>query len=202
MSLSDDPDMVTLQPDQPFFETTYTAAPLVIVGTREADGSENLAPKHMAIPLGWSDYFGFVCTPEHSTYHNAERNGSFTVSYPRPENLLDASLAAGGRDEKGSKPALEMIETVDAEAVDAPAVADTYAVLECELDRIVDGFGRGGLVAGEIVAKHVHTDAYRSTDAEPEALLERAPVLTYFYPDRVASVSQTEAFPFPEGFER
>jgi len=73
----------------------YTAAPLVTVGTREANGSENLAPKHMAIPLGWSAYFGFVCTPEHSTYHNAERNGSFTVSYPRPENLLDASLAAG-----------------------------------------------------------------------------------------------------------
>lgn len=202
MTVSDDPDIVTLQPDQPFFETLYTATPLVIVGTREADGTGNLAPKHMAIPLGWSDHFGFVCTPEHSTYRNAERTGEFTVSYPRPENVLEASLAAGPRDAEGSKPLLEGIETTDADAVDAPVVADAYAVLECELERIVDGFDENGLVAGEIVAKHVHTDAYRTDDTEPEALFERAPVLAYFYPDRFASVSDTQAFPFPEGFER
>jgi flavin reductase (DIM6/NTAB) family NADH-FMN oxidoreductase RutF len=202
MALSDNPDLVTLQPDQPFFETVYTAFPLVVVGTREADGSEDLAPKHMAVPLGWSDYFGFVCTPAHATYRNAERTGEFTVSYPRPENVLEASLAAGPRDDDGSKPSLAGVETVTADAVDAPAVADAYAVLECELDRIVDGFGENGLVAGRVVGKHVHTDAYRAADAEPEAVLESAPALAYLYPDRFASVSETEAFPFPEGFER
>jgi flavin reductase (DIM6/NTAB) family NADH-FMN oxidoreductase RutF len=202
MSLSDDPDLVTLQPDQPFFETVYTAFPLVIVGTREADGSDDLAPKHMAMPLGWSDYFGFVCTPAHATYGNAERTGAFTVSYPRPENVLEATLAAGPRDAAGDKPSLEGVETVDADAVDAPAVADAYAVLECELDRIVDGFGENGLVAGNVVKKHVHTDAYRAADSSPEELFEDAPVLTYFYPDRYASVDETHAFPFPEGFER
>jgi flavin reductase (DIM6/NTAB) family NADH-FMN oxidoreductase RutF len=202
MNLSDDPEFVTLQPDQPFFETVYTAAPLVIVGTREADGSENLAPKHMAIPLGWEGYFGFVCTPDHGTYRNAERTGVFTVSYPRPENVLEASLAAAPRDAEGSKPSLAEVETVDADAVDAPAVADTYAVLECELQRTIDGFGDGRLVAGEIIAKHVHTDAYRTDDTEPEALLEQAPVLAYLYPDRFASVGETHAFPFPEGFQR
>lgn len=202
MTLGDDPDLVTLQPDQPFFETLYTAAPLVIVGTREADGSENLAPKHMAFPLGWSDYFGFVCKPAHSTYGNVERTGTFTVSYPRPENVLEASLAAAPRDSEGDKPTLEDVETVAADAVDAPAVADAYAVLECELDRIVEGFDEAGLVAGEVVDAHVHTDAYRTHDEEPEVLLERAPVLAYFYPDRFAAVSETEAFPFPEGFER
>jgi flavin reductase (DIM6/NTAB) family NADH-FMN oxidoreductase RutF len=201
MTLSEDPDLVTLQPDQSFFETLYTAAPLVVVGTREADGSDDLAPKHMAIPLGWSDHFGFVCTPEHGTYRNVERTGAFTVSYPRPENVLDASLAAAPR-EGDSKPSLTEIETVEADAVDAPAVADAYGVLECELDRIVDGFGRAGLVAGDVVAKHVHTDAYRSDDVEPEALLKRAPVLAHLYPDRFAEVSETQAFPFPEGFQR
>ncbi|MFB6122271.1 MAG: flavin reductase [Haloferacaceae archaeon] len=201
MTLADDPELVTLQPDQPFFETVYTPFPLVLVGTRERDGSANLAPKHMAMPLGWSDYFGFVCTPNHATYRNAERTGEFTVSYLRPENVLEASLAAEPRDD-GEKHALEDIETAAAERVDAPAVADAYAVLECELVRTVDEFGENGLVAGDVVAKHVHTDAYRAADAEPEQVFEQAPVLTYFYPDRFAGVSETQAFPFPEGFQR
>lgn len=202
MTISDDPDVVTLHPEQPFFETLYTATPLVIVGTREPDGTGDLAPKHMAIPLGWDGYFGFVCTPEHGTYTNAERTGSFTVSYPRPENILEASLAAAPREPSGSKPSIEGIETVDAETVDAPAVADAYGVLECELDRVVGEFGRAELVVGKVVEKHVHVDAYRSDDIEPEELLERAPALTYLYPDRFASVSETQAFPFPDGFQR
>ena len=202
MTLSNDPNLITLQPDQPFFETLYTAAPLVIVGTRDEDGSENLAPKHMAIPLGWSDYFGFVCTPDHGTYRNVEQTEAFTVSYPRPESVLDASLAAAPRDIEGEKPSLTDVETVDADVVDAPAVAGAYGVLECELERIVDGFDGAGLVAGTVVEKHVHTDAYRSDDIEPETLLEQAPVLAHLYPDRFAEVSNTQAFPFPEGFER
>lgn len=202
MTLSDDPDLVTLQPDQSFFRTLYTASPLVLIGTREADGSEDLAPKHMAFPLGWSEYFGFVCTPEHSTYQNIERSGVFTVSYPRPEDILDATLAAAPRDREGDKPSIEGIETVDGDTVDAPADAGAYGVLECELDRIVDGFGRAGLVAGKIVEKHVHTDAYRSSDIEPEALLDQAPILAHLYPDRFAEVNSSQAFPFPEGFER
>jgi len=202
MPLSEDPDIVTLPPDQPFFETVYTPSPLVIVGTREADGADDLAPKHMAIPLGWSEYFGFVCTPRHSTYRNVKRTGEFTVTYPRPDNVLDASLAAGPRDREGDKPSLEGIETTEADAVDAPVVADAYAVLECRLDRVVGGFGENELVAGEIVGKHVHADAYRAADEEPEAVFERAPVLTYFYPDRFASVDEARSFPFPEGFDR
>jgi flavin reductase (DIM6/NTAB) family NADH-FMN oxidoreductase RutF len=174
----------------------------VIVGTREKDGSENLAPKHMAMPLGWSDHFGFVCTPEHGTYRNVERTGVFTVSYPRPEDVLEASLAAAPRNTEGEKPSLTEIETVDADTVDAPAVDGAYGVLECELDRIVEGFDGAGLIAGEVVAKYVHTDAYRSDDVEPEELLQRAPVLAHLYPDRFTEVSETRAFPFPEGFER
>lgn len=202
MGLTDDRDLVTLQPDQPFFETLYTVSPLVVIGTREADGSENLAPKHMAFPLGWGDHFGFVCKPAHGTYENVERTGEFTVSYPRPDEVLEASLAAAPRDSEGDKPTLEDIETATGESVNAPAVADAYAVLECELDRIVAGFGDAGLVAGEAVAKHVHTDAHRTHDEEPEVLLERAPALAYLYPDRFAEIRETQAFPFPEGFER
>lgn len=202
MDLADASDLIELPADQPVFETVYTAAPLVIIGTRERDGSDDLAPKHMAIPLGWSDYFGFVCTPEHRTSTNAQRTGEFTVSYPRPDDILDASLAASPRDESGAKPSLVGVDTIEASAVDAPAIKRAYAILECELVEVIDGFGKHELLAGKIVGKHVDSNAYRSDDIEAETLFRRAPVLAYFYPDRYASVNESHAFPFPAGFQR
>ena len=201
MGIADESSFLTLRPEQPFFERVYTVSPLVIVGTREPDGSPDLAPKHMAMPLGTEGHFGFVCKPTHSTYRNAKRTGSFTVSYPRPELILEATLAAGPRESDGSKPSVRGIDTIDADTVDGPAVADAYAILECEFERIVLGFGSSELVVGSIVAKHVDNDVYRSTETEPETALDRAPVLAYLYPDRFASISESQAFPFPEGFQ-
>src|SRR5207342_3425489 len=65
-----------LSPDA-LWERVFTVAPLVIVGSKEADGTYDLAPKHMAMPLGWRRRYGFVCTPRHRTYRNIERHGVF-----------------------------------------------------------------------------------------------------------------------------
>ena len=43
----------------PVWGRVHTVAPLVLVGTREPDGSFDLAPKHLAMPLGLQDWFGF-----------------------------------------------------------------------------------------------------------------------------------------------
>ena len=102
-------DLVRLREDEIVCERVFTASPLVLVGTKEEDGDYNLAPKHMALPLGWQDYFGFVCTPRHRTYHNARRERSFTVTYPRPTQVLLASLAASPREEANSKPLLDAL---------------------------------------------------------------------------------------------
>ncbi len=201
MGIADQSDLFTLRAEQPFFEKLYTASSLVIVGTREADGSDDLAPKHMAMPLGPTGHFGFICTPAHSTYHNAKRAGGFTVNYPRPDSILEATLAAGPRESDGSKPSIRGLDTVDAEVVDGPAIADAYGILECELDRTIPGFGSYELVIGTIVAKHADPAVYRGTETEPEMVLDSAPVLAYLYPDRFASISESQAFPFPEGFQ-
>ena len=66
--------------DEPVWERFFTVFPLVLVGTREEDGGHDLAPKHLAMPLSWGNWFGFVCTPRHRTYQNAVRTGAFTVS--------------------------------------------------------------------------------------------------------------------------
>ena len=87
-------NLVELDVSHPGWERFFWVAPLVLVGTREADGSHDLAPKHMAMPVGWENYFGFVCTPRHHTYLNIRRSGVFTISYPRPDQLVLASLPA------------------------------------------------------------------------------------------------------------
>src|SRR5919202_1049626 len=94
-------DLVALREGLPVWDRVFTVSPLVVVGTKEEGGEYDLAPKHMAMPMGWENYFGFVCTPRHRTYHNARREGVFTVSYPRPAQVILASLAAAPR-ESGS----------------------------------------------------------------------------------------------------
>ena len=68
-------------------------APLVLVGSREPSGEFDLAPKHLVAPM-WGPWFAFVCSERHATYQNVLREGAFTVSWPRPSQVVLASLAA------------------------------------------------------------------------------------------------------------
>jgi hypothetical protein len=89
----------------PVWDRFFTVAPLILVATREGDGFD-IAPKHMATPDGWENLYGFVCTPRHATYRNALAHGAFTVSFPRAKQIVQAGLAAAGRLDDSSKPAL------------------------------------------------------------------------------------------------
>lgn len=180
----------------------FWVAPLVVIGTQEEDGSPDLAPKHMAMPLGWDNYFGFVCTPRHATYGNAIREGAFTVSYPRPDQLVHASLSAEPRCEDGQKASLSELTIVPAEVVSGPLLGGAYVHLECELERIVEGFGENGLVIGKVVAARAERDALRSIEREDEGVIADSPLLAYLAPGQYASIDRTHNFPFPEGFSR
>ena len=109
-------DLVELDVGQPIWDRFFWVAPLVIIGTREPDGGHDLAPKHMVTPLGWKNYFGFVCTPRHRTFGNAQRVGAFTVTYPRPDQLVATSLAASPR-QGTEKPALSVLPVFPASTV-------------------------------------------------------------------------------------
>ena len=183
------------------WERVFTVSPLVLIGTIDEDGTPDLAPKHMAFPLGWSNYFGFVCTPRHGTYANVVRTRSFTVSYPRPSDIVATSLTAAPRVEAG-KPIVELLETFPAQQVAGVFVRNAYLCLECELMQIVDGFGDNGLIAGRVVAAHVDPAALRGSDKDDADLLIGAPQMAYLYPGRFAVIDRTEAFPFPAGMLR
>jgi flavin reductase (DIM6/NTAB) family NADH-FMN oxidoreductase RutF len=193
---------VELDTSSPIWERYLWVAPLVVIGTVEEDGSVDLAPKHLVTPLGWENYFGFVCTPRHATYRNAIRENAFTVSYPRPEQLIHASLAAAPRCEDGSKPSLTELPVVAAERVPGPLLDDAYVQLECTLERIVEGFGENALVVGEVVAARVHADAARDREIEDERLIARSPLLAYVVPGQFARLDETHGFPLPAGFRR
>ncbi|TVP68741.1 MAG: flavin reductase [Leptolyngbya sp. LCM1.Bin17] len=194
--------LVSLDLSQPLWERVFTVAPLVVIGTQEADGTYDLAPKHMAMPLGWGHYFGFVCTPRHHTYQNIQRTGVFTVSFPQPHQILATSLTAAPRCDDDQKPSLVALPTVKSQGVEGVFLQDAYLCLDCELDRIVDGFGDNSLIAGKILAAQVDEAALRLSARDDQDLLRRAPLLAYLSPGRFATLDHSQAFPFHEGFQR
>ena len=194
--------LIELDVSQPLWDRYFWVAPLVLVGTRESDGSHDLAPKHMAIPMGWQNYFGFVCTPRHHTYSNVKREGVFTVSYPRPSQLVLTSLAASPRCGEEDKPALSVLPVFPASVVDGVLVDGAYMFLECELERIVDGFGVNSLIVGRVIAARVAEESERMDELEDQALVHDSPLLAYLHPGRFTTIEQSLSFPFPAGMKK
>ena len=196
------PRLVELDISESIWERFFWVAPLVLVGTREIDGSHDLAPKHMAMPRGWKNYFGVVCTPRHHTYQNIKRDGVFTVSYPNPSQLVLISLAASPRCGDEEKPALSVLPVFPASVVDGVLVEGGTVFLECELDRIIDGFDVNSLIVGRVVAARVDERAERSPDHDDQAVVHDVPLLAYLHPGRFATIENSLSFPFPAGMKK
>ena len=196
------PRLVELDTSESIWERFFWVAPLVLVGTRESDGGHDLAPKHMAMPMGWKNYFGFVCTPRHHTYQNIKRDGVFTVSYPNPSQLVLISLAASPRCGDEEKPALSVLPVFPASVVDGVLVEGATVFLECELDRIIDGLDVNSLIVGRVVAARVDERAERTPDHDDQAVVHDVPLLAYLHPGRFATIENSLSFPFPAGMKK
>ncbi len=194
--------VIGLDLTRPLWNHFFLVTSLAVIGSKELDGSYDLAPKNMIIPLGWDNYFGFVCTSTHRTYQNVQRERVFTVSFPQPQQVVLTSLSAAPRCEDQSKPSLAALPTFAATKIDGVFLKDAYLFLECELDRIVDGFGDNSLIAGKIVAAQVQENALRVSDQDDQDLLAQSPLLAYLSPGRYAKIDHSFAFPFHRGFKR
>jgi flavin reductase (DIM6/NTAB) family NADH-FMN oxidoreductase RutF len=193
--------LIDIDTSTPVWDRFFMVAPLVLIGTTDPDGSRDLAPKHMVTPMGWQNYFGFVCSPRHSTCGNVERTGEFTVSYPKPSQVLYSSLAASPRHE-GHKPVLDYFTTFPGRAVNAPLIDEAYLHFECRHHKTVDGFGDNCLITGEIVAAYADPDFLRSNDIDDQELLHDSPLLAYLPPGRFATIERSNAFPFPADMKK
>jgi flavin reductase (DIM6/NTAB) family NADH-FMN oxidoreductase RutF len=194
--------LIPLPISQPIWDRFFGVFPLVIVGSKEEEGRYNLAPKHMAMPLGWENHYCFVCSPRHNTYHNIRRYRTFTVSYPRPSEVLLASLAAAPRCEDRSKPSLLVLPTFPASQVDGVLVKGCCLFLECNLHSIIDGFGANSLIVGSVVAAQALEGALRDPERDEGDQIFEFPLLAYLSPGRLAEIRQSTSFPFPVGFSR
>ena len=191
-----------LDTSNPVWEQIFIVAPLVVIGTKE-DDSYDLAPKHMAMPIGLDNYFGFVCTPRHGTYHNIKKTNEFTVSFPLPDNVVLASLSASPRCEGSSqtKPIVDMLPTLKASSIDALCIAESYLFLECKLFKIIDGFNENSIITGTITAAYCHKDYLKVSEKDEQQQLKENPILAYISYGRFARISETYNFPFPKNFK-
>jgi flavin reductase (DIM6/NTAB) family NADH-FMN oxidoreductase RutF len=194
--------IIEIDTSVPVWEQFFTVAPLVLIGTRDADGSLDLAPKHMVTPMGWQNYFGFVCTPRHSTCQNIDRSGEFTVSYPKPSQVLMTSLAASPREQTGDKPVIDYFKTFPASHVDGEFVEDGYLYFECRHFRTIDGFGENCLITGEIVAAYADNQSIRHMEGDDQETIHSSPLFAYLSPGRFAEISGSYSFPFPESMKK
>lgn len=194
--------MIALDVSHPVWDRFFLVAPLVLIGTRDQAGQPDLAPKHMAQPVSWDNYFGFVCSPEHTTLKNIANTGEFSVSYPRPEQVMELSLAAAPRCGHGEKPSLEALRTTPATMVQADLLTGADVWLECRLHTTVPDLGHNTLVIGKIVAAQVDPHALRNQDRDDHDLLHQRQLLAYLAPGRLARIDESTAFPFPRGFSR
>jgi flavin reductase (DIM6/NTAB) family NADH-FMN oxidoreductase RutF len=195
-------NVVEIDTSVPVWEQFFTVAPLVLIGTHDEDGSLDLAPKHMVTPMGWQNYFGFVCTPRHATCRNIERDGVFTVSYPRPSQLLMTSLAASPRLEQGEKPIIDYFKTFPARKIDGQFIEDGYLYFECRHFRTIDGFGENCLITGEIVAAYGDDSFLRHAESDDQETIHASPLIAYLAPGRFAEISRSNSFPFPESMKK
>ena len=106
------------------------------------------------------------------------------------------------RDDSDSKPSLAALPTQSATIIDGVFLQGAYLNLECELEQIIDGFGENSLIAGKILAVHVHETALRLSDLDDQDLLRQNPLLAYLSPGRYAKIAESYSFPFHQGFKR
>ena len=191
-------NVVELDTSVPVWDQFFTVAPLVLIGTRDEDGSLDLAPKHMVTPMGWQNFFGFVCTPRHNTCKNIERTGEFTVSYPKPSQVLTASLAASPRGAQGGKPIIEYFRTFPATHIDGRFIEDGHLYFECRHYKTIGEFGENCLITGEIIAAYADEKYLRHDEADDQETIHDSPLFAYLAPGRFSTIDCSNAFPFPE----
>jgi len=187
----------------PIWDQVFTVAPLVVIGTKEGEGYD-LAPKHMATPVSFNNYFGFTCTPEHSTYQNIKKTGYFTVSFPLPDQVILTSLSALPRCDNLTKTQqiINALPTVKATTMDAIMIADSYLYLECDLFKIIDGFDENSFITGIIKKAFADTNYIRYSELDEQEQIKKYPLLAYISNGRFARIEETYNFPFPKDFKR
>jgi flavin reductase (DIM6/NTAB) family NADH-FMN oxidoreductase RutF len=138
----------------PLSIATWRPAPLVgqvvLVTTRNEDGTSNIAPKCWASMVASAPLtLGFNCNLDHWTARNVLRSRQFVVNVPGAELASRVWAIAGLAHPRPVEAA--GFTSLPATKVQPPRVAECRAHLECVLDRHLI-FGREVFLVGRVVA--------------------------------------------------
>lgn len=150
-------------------KTAVTPRPIAWVSTRDADGTDNLAP--------FSSYNYVTADPpvllfnasrrddgelKHSA-RNALDTGEFAVNVVSRELLGEMDHTSKNLPREESEFDLAGVERAPCRTIDAPRVADAPVAFECTLHDSLDVYGKT-MVLGEV--QYVHVDERVQTDGE------------------------------------
>lgn len=171
-------NMITLDPKKQSFSDNYkiligsiVPRPIAVVGTRNEDGSNNIAP---------FSFFNGVCSnpmivsfcpvlrtstgEKKDTLKNIERSKVFTVNFVT-EETMDKINATSAELPYGEDEFIHAgLTALEGELIKAPLLKESKIQFECELRDILqygDGSpGTGFLVTGEVVKIHIKEDVF------------------------------------------
>ena len=190
--------LLSLELSHSIWDRFFTVAPLVVIGTRASEGAQNLFATHRAFPFDPENLFAFLASPAEPVVQNCLRERAFSVSFPHPRQIVEASLATAPAGTDDQNPLVAEIQTFRAREIDAPVLAGARLGLECRLERVVEDLGTSWLIVGTIVAAHLDRDTRRVSERDDYDLVARHPLLAFVAPGRFAEIEHTDTFPSVE----
>lgn len=149
--------------------------PIGWIGTRRADGTNNLAPFSFFNVVSSNPPVVLFSAGSHSDRRKdsptlAEESGEFTVNIVSEEVVEAMSVTSGSYTATDDEFAIAGLTAVDGVRVDAPLVEESPANLECTVRQVIDLGERTRLILGDVVAIHVDDAVLDGTRVNNDAL--------------------------------
>lgn len=204
----------------------YFGTPVVLVSSRNPDGSANLAPMSSAFWLGRSCMLGFGARSQ--TPQNIQRTGQCVLNLPSVSEAwavdrlarttgsdpVPPHKVAMGYEHEGDKFGRAGLTALPSDLVDPPRVRECPVHLEAELEAVHplavrDPQRRGGLVSLELRIVRVHADPAIRMDGHDDRIDPRRwrPLIMSFqqlfgltdivHPSRLAEIPESAYRPRP-----
>jgi flavin reductase (DIM6/NTAB) family NADH-FMN oxidoreductase RutF len=151
--------------------------PIGWIGTRRADGTNNLAPFSFFNVVSSNPPVVIFSAGSHRDRPKdsatlAEESGEFTVNIVSEDVVEAMSVTSGSFTAEDDEFAIAGVTAVDGKRVSAPMVGESPANLECSVNQIID-IGSDAdtrLVVGDVLAIHVEEDVLDGTRVDNDAL--------------------------------
>jgi flavin reductase (DIM6/NTAB) family NADH-FMN oxidoreductase RutF len=151
--------------------------PIGWIGTRRADGTNNLAPFSFFNVVSSNPPVVLFSAGNHRDRPKdsstlAEMSGEFTVNIVSESVVEAMSVTSGSYTADDDEFAIAGLTAMDGHKVDAPLVAESPANLECRVRQVIEigELARTRLVVGDVLAIHVEDRVLDGTRIDNDAL--------------------------------